>query len=144
MDRKNWRVVVNAHIAEDDEQALAEVKQGRADRDETYFEDTLGRPPGRADDPLRDGVKMGTTLVGSPETVVKGIQRLLEYSQGGFGGILFRAHEWANREQTMRSYELFARYVMPRVPGLARYDRRFAIRGRGRTASRCSVPTSRR
>ena len=56
---------------------------------------------------------MGTTLVGSPETVIKGINRLLGYSQGGFGGILFRAHEWANREQTMRSYELFARYVMP-------------------------------
>src|SRR3984885_13612892 len=56
---------------------------------------------------------MGTTLVGSPETVAKGISRLLEYSQGGFGGILFRAHEWATRGQTMRSYELFARYVMP-------------------------------
>jgi SAM-dependent methyltransferase len=39
---------------------------------------------------------MGTTLVGSPDTVAKGIKRLLEYSQGGFGGILFRAHEWAN------------------------------------------------
>ena len=44
-------------------------------------------------------------------------QRLLGYSDGGFGGILFRAHEWANREQTMRSYELFARYVMPRFQG---------------------------
>ena len=60
---------------------------------------------------------MGTTLVGSPETVIKGISRLLEYSQGGFGGILFRAHEWANREQTLRSYELFARYVMPQFQG---------------------------
>ena len=77
----------------------------------------MGRPPGRADDPLRDGVKMGTTLVGSPDTVAKGIRRLLEYSQVGFGGILFRAHEWANREQTMRSYELFARYVMPQFQG---------------------------
>ncbi len=111
--RKKWRVVVNAHIAEDDEQALAEVKLGERNETQSYFEDTLGRPPGRADDPLRDGVRMGTTLVGSPETVTKGIRRLLEYSQGGFGGILFRAHEWANREQTMRSYELFARYVMP-------------------------------
>ena len=35
----------------------------------SYFEETLGRPAGRADDPLREGVKMGTTLVGSPETV---------------------------------------------------------------------------
>jgi len=117
VDRKNWRVVVNAHIAEDDEQALAEVKKGERVETITYFEDTLGRPPGRADDPLRDGVKMGTTLVGSPETVIRGINRLLEYSQGGFGGILFRAHEWANREQTLRSYELFARYVMPVFQG---------------------------
>jgi limonene 1,2-monooxygenase len=114
MNRKKWRVVVNAHVAEDDEQALAEVKHGERLETVTYFEDTLGRPPGRADDPLRDGVKMGTTLVGSPETVAKGIDRLLGYSQGGFGGILFRAHEWANREQTLRSYELFARHVMPR------------------------------
>ena len=117
MSRKKWRVVVNAHIAEDDEQALAEVRKGERNETITYFEDTLGRPPGRADDPLRDGVKMGTTLVGSPETVARGISRLLEYSQGGFGGILFRAHEWATREQTMRSYELFARYVMPVFQG---------------------------
>ena len=117
MDRKNWRVVVNAHVAEDDELALREVSKGERIETQTYFEDTLGRPPGRADDPLRDGVKMGTTLVGSPDTVAKGIRRLLEYSQGGFGGILFRAHEWATREQTMRSYELFARYVMPQFQG---------------------------
>jgi limonene 1,2-monooxygenase len=117
MDRRNWRVVVNAHLAEDDEQALREVYKGERNETQTYFEDTLGRPPGRADDPLRDGVKMGTTLVGSPETVIKGIKRLLDYSKGGFGGILFRAHEWANREQTMRSYELFARYVMPHFQG---------------------------
>jgi limonene 1,2-monooxygenase len=113
MDRKKWRVVVSAHLAEDDEQALREVRKGERNETLTYFEETLGRPPGRADDPLSDGVKMGTTLVGSPETVIKGIRRLQEYSTGGFGGILFRAHEWATREQTMRSYELFARYVMP-------------------------------
>jgi limonene 1,2-monooxygenase len=117
MERKDWRVVVVAHIAEDAEQALREVHAGERAETVTYFEETLGRPPGRSDDPLRDGVKMGTTLVGSPETAIKGIERLLELSQGGFGGILFRAHEWANREQTLRSYELFARYVMPRFQG---------------------------
>ena len=92
MDRKKWRVVVNAHVAEDDEEALRQVSKGERHETQTYFEDTLGRPPGRADDPLRDGVKMGTTLVGSPETVIKGIQRLQGYSDGGFGGILFRAN----------------------------------------------------
>lgn len=117
MDRKKWRLVVVAHIAEDTEQALREVHAGERAETVTYFEETLGRPPGRSDEPLRDGVKMGTTLVGSPEVAIKGIERLLELSDGGFGGILFRAHEWANREQTMRSYELFARYVMPRFQG---------------------------
>ena len=114
VSRRDWRIVVNAHVAEDDERALAEVQRGERIETVTYFEDTLGRPPGRADDPLRDGVKMGSTLVGSPETVARGISRLIELSQGGFGGLMFRAHEWADREQTWRSYELFARHVMPR------------------------------
>src|SRR5436853_146857 len=93
----------------------------KAERNETitYFEETLGRPPGRSDDPLTDGVKMGTTLVGSVETVVRGIQHLWKLSDGGFGGVLFRAHNWANREQTLKSYELFARYVMPQFQGSA-------------------------
>jgi limonene 1,2-monooxygenase len=117
MDRKNWKLVVNVHVADDDEEALRQVKRAERHETVTYFEETLGRPPGRSDDPLTDGVKMGTTLVGSVETVVRGIQRLQELSAGGFGGLLFRAHEWANREQRLRSYELFARYVMPRFQG---------------------------
>jgi limonene 1,2-monooxygenase len=117
MDRKKWRLVVNVHVSDDDEQALREVSRGERHETVTYFEDTLGRPPGRADDPLREGVKMGTTLVGTPDTVIRGIERLQELSAGGFGGVLFRAHEWANREQTLKSYELFARYVMPRFQG---------------------------
>jgi limonene 1,2-monooxygenase len=119
MDRKHWKLVVNVHVAEDDEEAMRQVKKAERHETITYFEETLGRPPGRSDDPLTDGVKMGTTLVGSVETVVRGIQKLWELSQGGFGGLLFRAHEWATREQTLKSYELFARYVMPRFQGSA-------------------------
>ncbi len=119
MDRKDWRVVVTLHVAEDDEQALREVGAGERVETTTYFEDPLGREPGLSQDPLRDGVRAGTTLVGSPETVVKGIERLVELSEGGFGGVMFRAHEWADREQTWKSYELFARYVMPRFQGSA-------------------------
>lgn len=117
MDRKNWRLVVNVHVAPDDEQAMREVHRAERHETITYFEETLGRPPGRADDPLRDGVRIGTTLVGSTETVIRGVERLWELSAGGFGGLLFRAHEWATREETLRSYELFARYVMPRFQG---------------------------
>jgi limonene 1,2-monooxygenase len=117
MDRRDWKLVVNVHVADDDEEAMRQVKRAERHETVTYFEETLGRPPGRSDDPLTDGVKMGTTLVGSVETVVRGIERLWELSAGGFGGVLFRAHEWANREQTLKSYELFARYVMPRFQG---------------------------
>ena len=117
MDRGRWRLVVNVHVAADDELALRQVHDGERRETVTYFEETLGRPPGRADDPLREGVAAGTTLVGTPDTVSRGIERLLDLSRGGFGGLLFRAHEWANREETLRSYELFARYVMPRFQG---------------------------
>jgi limonene 1,2-monooxygenase len=119
MHRKNWKLVVNVHVADDDEEAMRQVKRAERHETVTYFEETLGRPPGRSDDPLTEGVKMGTTLVGSVDTVVRGIHKLQELSGGGFGGLLFRAHEWANREQTLKSYELFARYVMPRFQGAA-------------------------
>src|SRR3974377_1895249 len=33
---------------------------------------------------------------------------------GGFGCILLLAHDWAEWEATKRSYELFARHVLPR------------------------------
>ena len=117
MDRANWRMVMNVHVAETDAQAMDEVRVGERQETVTYFEDALGRPPGRSEDPLTDGVRAGTTLVGSPETVARGIENLIIHSEGGFGGFMFRAHDWADREQTWRSYELFARYVMPQFQG---------------------------
>lgn len=120
MDRKNWRLVVNMHCSEDDARAMQECRFGERMETESYFGETLGRPPTRTEDPLGDGLRAGTTLVGSPETVAKGIERLIGFSEGGAGGVLFRAHEWADREQTLRSYELFARWVMPRFQGSLR------------------------
>src|SRR5437879_12564193 len=66
MDRKDWRVVVNVHVAEDDEGALHEVQ--RAERHETvpYLEETLGRPPRRAGDPLRERSEEHTSELQSP------------------------------------------------------------------------------
>ena len=114
VSRDNWRVVIDMHCAEDDETAFREVQAGERLETLGYFTDTLGRPPMRSDNPLEEGVKSATKLVGSPDTVADGIRRLLEFTGGGAGAVLFRANDWANREQTMRSYELFARWVMPR------------------------------
>ena len=114
VNRDNWRLVINMHTAEDDATAMAEVRYGERIETQKYFSETLGRPPMRSEDPLTEGLAASTTLVGSPDTVAGGIERLLAYTGGGAGAVLFRAHDWANREQTLRSYELFARWVMPR------------------------------
>jgi len=119
MNRDNWRLVINMHCAEDDETAMRDVRVGERIETQTYFSETLGRPPMRSEDPLREGLANATTLVGSPETIIEGMHRLLAFTDGGAGAVLFRSHEWANREATLRSYELFARWVMPRFQGSA-------------------------
>ncbi len=117
LNRDDWRLVINMHCAESDELAMEEVRRGERIETLTYFSETLGRPPMRSENPLAEGLAAGSTLVGSPETIIAGIERLLGFTGGGAGAVLFRSHEWANREQTLRSYELFARWVMPRFQG---------------------------
>jgi limonene 1,2-monooxygenase len=55
-------------------------------------------------------------FIGTPDDCIAGIERLQEIS-GGFGGFMIRVADWATREKTLHSYELFARYVMPRFQG---------------------------
>src|SRR5438128_2642591 len=77
--------------------------------------------------------QMGLAVIGTPDDAAAQIERLWEKS-GGFGTYLFMAHDWADREATLRSYELFARFVMPRfqgtLPRLAR-SRDWAAENRG-------------
>ena len=115
--RVDWRLVINMHCAETDEEAIAQVRAGERVETLSYFSETLGRPPMRSENPLAEGLAAGSTLVGSPETLIKGIERLLGFTGGGAGAVLFRAHEWANRKNTLESYELFARWVMPQFQG---------------------------
>ena len=96
---------------------MAQVRAGERIETLSYFSETLGRPPMRSENPLAEGLAAGSTLVGSPETIVAGIERLIGFTGGGAGAVLFRAHEWANRRDTLESFELFARWVMPRFQG---------------------------
>ena len=61
-------------------------------------------------------METGFAVVGTPEMAVAQIKRLVEQS-GGFGTFLLMAHEWADREATLHSYELFAREVIPHFQG---------------------------
>ncbi|MHB8575456.1 MAG: LLM class flavin-dependent oxidoreductase [Dehalococcoidia bacterium] len=112
--REEWRLVMPFHLAETREQALREVEQGEQSWRVDYFQHTLGRPADTA--ALEDVIKAGGAIVGTPDDLIERIEEFQQLS-GGFGGFLGMAHEWANREATMRSFELLARYVMPRFQG---------------------------
>jgi limonene 1,2-monooxygenase len=55
-------------------------------------------------------------VIGTPDDAIALIERLYA-KQGAFGVMLHQAHNWADWEATKRSYELYARYVMPRFSG---------------------------
>ena len=55
--------------------------------------------------------------MGTPDDLVGRIEALQEIT-GGFGTVVGFVHDWANREDTLRSWDLVARYVIPKVNGL--------------------------
>jgi limonene 1,2-monooxygenase len=118
MNRAEWRLVTPLHVAPTREEALADIQEGGTEFLRKYWVDALGNrhnvpyPDDEATliEQLSDS---GQWIVGSPDECIAAIEHLQEIT-GGFGGLMFRAQEYATPEKTRRSYELFARYVMPR------------------------------
>jgi limonene 1,2-monooxygenase len=52
-------------------------------------------------------------VIGTPQDAIAHIEGLQRSSGGGFGTYLILAHDWADEDATRRSFDLFARYVMP-------------------------------
>ena len=119
VDRRSWRLVGPMHIRETEEQARADVEHGLADW-VRYFQEVAALPIAPETDDhttlLEAMNASGIAVIGTPDMAAAQIQRLIDQS-GGFGTYLFMAHEWADREATLASYELFAREVMPRFQG---------------------------
>lgn len=118
-DRRSWRLVTHLHLAESREQAFRDVAFGIEDYFE-YFRKVAALPvvPEGPPEGLAEQMnESGGGVIGTPDDAVELIEKLLEQSGGGFGTLLFQAHEWADTDATRRSYELFARYVMPRFQG---------------------------
>jgi limonene 1,2-monooxygenase len=114
-DRRNWRIVTFAHVAETREQAHADVKFG-LENFKRYFSEVATFPiipPDVTGDPVEYLVSTGLACIGTPEDCVRHFERLWKGSDGGLGGILLLAHNWADWVATKRSYELMARYVHP-------------------------------
>ncbi len=116
VSREQWRLGVPFYLAESREQAIAEAREGYERELVTYFGEVIGTGVAPEAATLEAGIAQGGVVVGTPDDAIAAIERLLEMT-GGFGGFLARAHEWGTWEQTVHSYELFARYVIPRFRG---------------------------
>src|SRR5688500_6090732 len=120
VNRDKWRLVGPMHIAETEEQARKDVEFGLKDWIE-YFQKVAALPLAPDTEDASELVEAmnnsGLAVIGTPDQAAAQIQRLVDQSDGGFGAYLFMAHEWANREATLHSYELFARYVAPLFQG---------------------------
>jgi limonene 1,2-monooxygenase len=119
VSRDEWRLVLPVHLAETRQEAIAQIHDPATAWLTEYQRDVLSRPlpEGIPEDKAVEAlVERGSWLVGTPDDCIAAIERLEELS-GGFGGLLVMVQDWASREQQRRSYELLARYVMPRYTG---------------------------
>jgi alkanesulfonate monooxygenase SsuD/methylene tetrahydromethanopterin reductase-like flavin-dependent oxidoreductase (luciferase family) len=123
--RRDWRVVRDVFVAENDEEARKWVREGnmgRAWREHNFptldvfgWRGFLKHDESVPDEDVDvDYLLDHLFLVGSPDTVV---ERLLEVDStlGGFGTILINAYDWGEDSVPYRrSMELFAKEVIPR------------------------------
>ena len=112
MDPSRLRLVGPMHIAETRAQAFENVKFG-FEPYLNYLNNNQPRfivPAGQ--DPATWFVENKFGVIGTPDDAIALIERLYE-KQGDFGVFLQQVHNWADFEETKRSYELYQRYVMP-------------------------------
>jgi len=122
VDRKDWRVLLSWHIAETREKAREEAKDGLFRHHNEYITATLQRPGAvafKSPDEAVDRtafVPGAVSTIGTPDDLVARIKSVLEMS-GGFGTVVGFVHDWANPENTMHSWDMVARYVVPEING---------------------------
>lgn len=115
MDPSRLRLVGPMHLASTREAARANVRFGLEKWADYYFKVNpvaAQEIPGEGD--LVDRlITSRRAVIGTPDDAIAQIERL-EKKQGHFGAFLQLAHNWADFAATKQSYELFARYVLPR------------------------------
>jgi limonene 1,2-monooxygenase len=116
MDEDKLRLVCPMHIAESRDQARENVAFGFENYVKYYnnHQHNLKIPAGA--DPIQWFIENRYGVIGTPDDVIEMINRLRD-KQGNFGYFLQQAHNWADWSQTKRSYELYARYVVPHFTG---------------------------
>ena len=125
-DYHKWRVARSIVVADSDAEAEEFIKQKSGAFDYYYeylfsiFNKADFKGPfviNKDDDPSKlthEMLRDACVISGSPETVSEAILNLMN-EIGDFGTILYAAHDWTDKNMMIRSMELFANEVMPRV-----------------------------
>ena len=119
MDRSRLRVVLTMHLADTREQARRNVEFGTV-KFIDYFNNNMPRffiPEGV--DPIDWVIDNEIAVIGTPDDAIARIEKVLA-KQGEFGCVLLQANNWADWDATNRSWELYARYVIPHFSGVNR------------------------
>ena len=114
MNPRQLRLVVPMHVAETRDKARANVADGLWKWCQ-YFDRVAPKGMGNLldhGDPVDLFVNAGRAVIGTPADAIAMIERLKQ-KQGEFGVLLIQATNWAEWEATKKSYELYARFVMP-------------------------------
>ena len=120
VDRKNWRVLLSWHIAETREKAAEQAKDGLFRHHNEYVVGTLQRPGLKPFKTPEEAVektaysKGAAATIGTPDDLIARIKSVIDIS-GGYGTTVGFVHDWANPENTARSWDMVARYVVPEI-----------------------------
>jgi limonene 1,2-monooxygenase len=118
VDRRQWRMMGPIHVAETEQEALDNCRYG-LERVFDYLAHVVPTGPVEAttyEGRIKELNEAGSAVIGTPDMAVAQIQRLIDQS-GGFGCFLMFGGDIADWSATLRSYELFAQYVMPHFQG---------------------------
>ncbi|MGJ5754503.1 limonene 1,2-monooxygenase [Streptomyces puniciscabiei] len=122
-DRSQWRITLPLHIAETRAEAFDQVLDGWLRHRNEYWADTLGLPVALSRDEARKALEATAdnlgAIIGSVDDAVTAIRQVQEVT-GGFGRFLVNVQDWASHAHVKRSFELLARYVIPRFTGALR------------------------
>ena len=138
VDRSTWRIVMSWHIAETRDKAREEAKEGLFKHNNEYTVGTLAAGEGTIFKTPDEAVDVtafsedSVAVIGTPRDLVERIEKMIEVT-GGFGTAIGFVHDWANRADTLNSWDLVARYVMPEVNGMLdnyRESNKFVIENR--------------
>ena len=138
VDRRNWRVMLSWHIAETRDEARRQARDGLMKHHNEYIHGTLQRPgskPFKTPDDAVDATAFGpgaVATIGTPDDLVARIKEVIALS-GGFGTVIGFVHDWASPENTFRSWDMVARYVVPEINGYLRelrQSREFVVNNR--------------